>query len=99
MMDDAVEDIDRDEYGQPVKDRYRRLGAHGDQEGMYVRFEPGMGLNVHLGFRLKSLHGADSGTYVDYERCVMGIDGWDRLCAFADEWRAREAERTAALNG
>jgi len=73
--------VDRDEYGEPVKDRYRRLGANGEATGVYVRFEPGFGLNVHIGFR---------SSYTDHEGLILSIVGWERLCELADEWRARQ---------
>lgn len=75
--------IDKDEYGRPVDDRYKRLGANGATAGMYVRFEPGFGLNVHIGH-----HALDG---IDTERMSMSITGWESLCALVDEWRAREA--------
>lgn len=87
--------IDRDEHGRPVDERYRRLGAgseRGDDEGLYVRFEPGFGLNVHIGFRQRRLVNQNDKPMTDdsYE-LVMGIQGWERICEFVDEYRAREA--------
>lgn len=94
-MSDATT-TDRDEYGQPVTEHYKRLGANSDQDGMYVRFEPGFGLNVHIGFRLgvyPGEYGRGQKVYRDFEDkgMVMGIDGWERLGELVDEWRARNA--------
>lgn len=90
--------VDRDEYGEPVGDRYKRLGAgaeRADETGLYVRFEPGFGLNVHVGIRAKHLKPGDRvnypSAYVDEEQLVLGIHGWERLCELVDEYRAREA--------
>lgn len=81
--------VDRDEHGVPVTERYRRLGASGQTEGLYVRFEPGFGLNVHIGFRI--CHSATK-KRVENERLVLGIDGWERLGELVDEWRERQAK-------
>ncbi len=83
---------DRDEHGNPVTDRYQRLGASGNQDGLYVRFEPGFGLNVHIGLRLKVT--VPWGEYQDFEDrgMVLGIDGWKRLGELVDEWRTRDAD-------
>lgn len=90
---DQGEPVDLDEYGVPVRDEYRRLGASGDEAGMYVRFEPGFGLNVHIGHRYRAgYHAANPGSFIEKEFGAMGIDGWERLCELADEWRARRAE-------
>lgn len=91
---------DYDEHGRPVTDRYKRLGASDEQQGIYVRFEPGFGLNVHIGYRLKVL--APKGTfnpgpyeYRDFEEegMTLGIDGWERLGELVDEWRTRECNQ------
>lgn len=87
--------VDCDEYGRPVSERYRRLGAKGLQEdGMYVRFEPGFGLNVHIGFRRRTerfgSYGTIYGPHEDADRLVLGIQGWERLCELVDVWRERE---------
>lgn len=84
--------VDLDEYGDPVKDYYKRLGAgsvSSEEEGLYVRFEPGFGLNVVLGVRWKKEYyglGPDNFAIKEFP---MSIDGWEKLCRFADEWRAR----------
>ncbi len=87
---------DFDEYGQPVTARYERLGASDDEEGIYVRFEPGFGLNVHIGLRLKVT--SPGGTvghghyeYRDFEDkgMALSIDGWERMGELMDEWRNR----------
>lgn len=87
--------VDHDEYGRPVSDRYKRLGAGSapdDDTGLYVRFEPGFGLNVHIGIR-HSVYTGDYGRCPqetrDFEKVVLGIQGWERLCELVDEWRAR----------
>jgi hypothetical protein len=85
--------VDRDEYGAPVSDRYRRLGANGDQEGLFVRFEPGFGLNVHIGFRYRRYPGdplALTDPWIEKELGALGITGWERLGELVDEWRTRE---------
>ncbi len=88
---------DYDEYGQAVIERYQRLGASGEQVGIYVRFEPGFGLNVHIGLRLKVLtpngtfpHGPYEHRDFEDKGMVMGIDGWERLGELVYEWRTRE---------
>ena len=91
---DSVRVNDYDEHGVPVPERYRRLGASGLHEtGLYVRFEPGFGLNVHIGHRLRNELVEPRGLVRDHERMVLGIDGWERLCELVDEWRAREARQ------
>lgn len=88
---------DLDEHGYPVTDRYRRLGANGTEAGLFVRFEPGFGLNVHIGWRKPvykqplSSSWRDPDGYVDEEKLVVGIKGWETLGALVDEWREREA--------
>jgi hypothetical protein len=93
---------DCDEYGRPVADRYQRLGASGNQEGMYVRFEPGFGLNVHIGYRLKVLTTKGTFNLGPYEHrdketigMALSIEGWERLGELVDEWRARESQQQA----
>jgi hypothetical protein len=84
--------VDTDEHGRPVAERYERLGASGNSEGVYVRFEPGFGLNVHIGFRYRhyDTRQGRAAEPTDHERCAMGIDGWERLCELVDEYRERE---------
>jgi hypothetical protein len=91
---------DCDEYGVPVTDRYKRLGAGSESTadtGLYVRFEPGFGLNVHIGRRMAFSSQTDFGgrrsEIRDVESMVLGIGGWERLVELVDEWRAREATR------
>lgn len=105
-MTDPDPVVDTDEYGRPVRDEYRRLGAGSmsdTDEGLYVRFEPGFGLNVHIGTRLKVT--VQGGMYPygphelrDFEDSrhgmVLGIQGWERLCELMDEWRVRRSEAT-----
>lgn len=87
---------DTDEYGRPVSDRYQRLGT---DDGIYVRFEPGFGLNVHIGHRKpeygpQPIYGGSRpllGYKDDPNEFAMSIGGWERLCEMADEWRARIA--------
>lgn len=93
----AGDAVDTDEYGQPVSERYRRLGAGGDQEGMFVRFAPGFGLNVHIGYR-KALYGAPTGYgprkrigFSEDHSIVVSGTGWERLCELVDEWRTRQS--------
>lgn len=84
--------VDLDEYGVPVRDEYRRLGACRREEGMFVRFEPGFGLNVHIGHRWRATaHAVNPGSFIEKEFGAMGIDGWERLCELVDEWRERRA--------
>lgn len=81
--------IDCDEHGNPVPERYRRLGAgskSSKEEGLYVRFEPGFGFNVYLGFRAQRDAYAPM---IDHERMGTSLGGWERLCELVDEWRAR----------
>ncbi len=99
MMDNKYV-IDCDEYGRPVNERYQRLGARGvDEEGLFVRFEPGFGLNVIIGFR-RGIY--KQGNYwplppQDKDEMVLSIDGWEKLCSLVDEYRARESNfRVAA---
>lgn len=76
--------------------RYARMGADGDEEGMYVRFQPGMGLNVYIGRRQSRYTGPPNArTMVDVYELAMSIDGWEQVCGFVDQWRAREAAREA----
>lgn len=89
--------IDRDEHGDPVDDRYKRLGAgvkRGDEVGLYVRFEPGFGLNVYVGHRKPHYKQGDRANYPsgyrDGDDLAMSIGGWERLCELVDEYRARE---------
>lgn len=94
---DETETVDHDEYGRPVRDEYRRLGASGREEGIYVRFEPGFGLNVHIGQRTRRYDtkwGPSRTEFGDLteREFVIGIGGWERLCELADEWRARRGE-------
>lgn len=89
---------DTDEYGHPLDQRYERLGATGRSEGLYVRFEPGFGLNVYLGLRIR-LYTDDR--VVDHKEVGghefgMSIDGWERLCELVDEYREREARVRAS---
>jgi len=80
--------IDPDEFGEPVSEKYQRLGAKNITDtGMYVRFEPGFGLNVHIGIRY--VKDGWPKTYVDYEKMVLSIEGWETLCSLVDEWRER----------
>ena len=69
-------------------DPYGRIGAAGDRDGMYVRFDPGFGLNVTIGFRSRSPVG---GRREDYDRLTLGIGGWEQLCDLADAYRERES--------
>lgn len=85
--------IDRDEYGREVSERYRRLGAGSESAadtGLFVRFEPGFGLNVHIGRRvhLRDRYGL-TGELKDTDLAVLSIGGWQRLCELVDEYRAR----------
>jgi len=91
---DCVRDLD--EQGRPVSPRYERLGARGaNEEGLYVRFSPGFGLNVYVGHRRAVYKGGrwsvPSG-YEDGDDLALSIGGWEKLCALVDEYRAREAE-------
>lgn len=89
--------VDLDEYGVPIEDdRYRRLGAGSKSErdvGLYVRFEPGFGLNVHIGMRAGRKHDYRNRPqeFVDVEKMALSIQGWDHLCSLVDEWRERIA--------
>lgn len=89
---------DLDEYGQPVSARYERLGPGPSErrEGLYVRFEPGFGLNVHIGWRKPVFDGPHGphvtpDSYRDEDRICMSIGGWEQLGAFVDAWRDRQA--------
>jgi len=95
--------IDLDEYGEPVRDHYKRMGAgaeRSDEEGLYVRFAPGFGLNVHIGWR-RGLYNPPRSfisrgrpdRYEDGDELAMSIKGWEALGLMVDEWRAREAAR------
>jgi len=93
LWTDETETVDHDEYGRPVRDEYRRLGAGGRQEGIFVRFEPGFGLNVHIGRRIQRYEAGYGrrpqwGDHTATE-FVMGIGEWERLCELADDWRLR----------
>lgn len=72
--------------------RYDRLGVDGAKAGLYVRFEPGFGLNVIVGHR-RPVH-AEPGPrptgWVDGDELVMSIVGWEQLGRLVDRWRARE---------
>jgi len=96
----ALETVDHDEYGRPVREEYRRLGASGREEGIYVRFEPGFGLNVHIGMRIQRFEAGygrrPEWRDLDEREFRMSIDGWERLCDLADEWRARRSETATA---
>lgn len=84
--------VDRDEHGEPVRDEYRRLGASGNTEGLFVRFEPGFGLNVHIGWRTPIFDGplgTSPTRYEDREGITMSGQGWERIGEFVDEWRQR----------
>jgi hypothetical protein len=93
--------VDLDEYGEPVREEHKRLGAGAtreDETGLYVRFEPGFGLNVHIGIRSarykqgrRAYLGDKPDHYEDEEKLVVGIGGWERLGELVDEWRARNA--------
>jgi len=82
--------VDTDEFGVPVTDRYKRLGAKNEECGLYVRFEPGFGLNVHIGKRCHDFRFRDS-NFDDVELMCIGVDGWERLGELVDQWREREA--------
>ena len=91
-----TEIIDRDEYGVPVRDEYKRLGVKNEEDtGLYVRFEPGFGLNVHIGIRRQYikqpngtiLHGPYEIRDDKNRELVLGIEGWERLCELADEYK------------
>lgn len=81
--------VDRDEYGREIADPLRlRLGAgseSADDVGLFVRFEPGFGLNVHIGRRWRS-----DRRVTESDLVVLGIDGWETLCALVDEHRERQ---------
>jgi hypothetical protein len=81
---------DLDERGRPVSDEYKRLGASGNQEGIYVRFEPGFGLNVIIGHQYHIRNQRGTNELKSFEKLTLGIDGWEKLCDLAIEWRARE---------
>lgn len=81
---------DLDEYGAPVAPLYERLGASDVETGVYVRFEPGFGLNVHIGHRYK---GTQPSSQSFTNEIVFSGVGWDRLCQLVDEWRARDTGR------
>lgn len=73
--------------------RYDRLGADGDNEGVYVRFDPGFGLNVYIGLRHdRRFMGNEDDRFAD-SRVEFGlsIGGWETLCSLVDEWRSRAA--------
>ncbi|SRR6266498_1803491 len=75
--------VDHDEHGTPVEDRYLRLGAKGlKEEGLYVRFEPGFGLNVYIGHRVGSDfgYGGYPKSFKDNDGIGMSILGWEKLC-------------------
>lgn len=89
--------VDLGENGQPVTPEYRRLGVgsvSGDDEGMYVRFEPGFGLNVVIGRRWNETwsHAAVRGIR-DEELCSMSIKGWEALCLLVEQYRERQEDR------
>jgi len=79
--------------------RYERLGAQGDEGGIYVRFDPGFGLNVYIGHRSAIYKGYNSypSSYEDRDGIGMSILGWEHLCRLVDEWRARQAEHFDGL--
>ncbi len=75
--------------------RYAPLGNPED-EGLSVRFEPGFGLNVYIELRSRVYGGRwnprerrDAPLEV-IRSLGMSIIGWERVCEFVDEWRARE---------
>lgn len=73
-----------------MSDRYERMGATGKEEGLYVRFDPGFGLNVYIGHRLDVGKLAWKGRdFQDRKEFGMSIQGWDKICQFVDEWRER----------
>lgn len=65
--------------------KYDRQGADGKEQGLYVRFEPGFGLNVYTGHRYRV---GSWDAVEDRQEFGMSIDGWERLCELVDEWRA-----------
>lgn len=85
--------IDLDEYGKPVTDPYKRLGAGGNKAGLYVRFEPGFGLNVYIGHR----HPVGDQMKDDPKELGMSIQGWEYLCALVDEWRSRAHQTNSSV--
>lgn len=75
---------------EPTPDRYARMGADGEQEGLFVAFEPGFGLNVVVGFRANVWVDQMHREHRDYKELRMSIECWERLGQFVDEWRRRE---------
>lgn len=83
--------------------RYDRIGADGDEEGMYVRFDPGFGMNVIIGMRanaIKVRSGVWDGRSFEGQDLegpgrgmMMSLDGWETLCSFVDEFRARQGKK------
>lgn len=74
---------------------YERLGAKDKEEGLYVRFDPGFGLNVYIGHRTAVYKGYSSfpSSYEDNSEIGMSIIGWEHLCSLIDEWRERDDRR------
>lgn len=70
-------------------DPYGRLGAAAEEEGVYVRFDPGFGLNVVIGHRTHRISGTREKE--DRDALTLGIDGWEMLCDLAVAYREREA--------
>ena len=66
----------------PTKSRYADLG---DRRSLYVRFEPGFGLNVYIGM-------GHPASLAPPKELGMSIQGWEMICEMVDEWRRREEE-------
>lgn len=106
---EAIGEASVNEFGEPVpevmkaivekfapeEDRYGRLGAQGKEEGLYVRFDPGFGLNIYIGHRKADYkeHSWLLSSYSDGDEIGMSIIGWEHLCSLVDEWRERNDRR------
>lgn len=65
------------------------LGAQDGEPGLFIRFDPGFGLNVFIGHRRVTYDDCFRPVGIQVEEIGMSIAGWERLCSLVDEWRAR----------
>lgn len=78
-----------------TRDTAMRLGATGDETGVYVEVEPGFGTNVYVGLRIslyRGEYGRSRQEYVDTDSARLGLSlqGWERLCELVDEYREHQ---------